>query len=1226
MLQEVHCSQENSHLWATEWGYKSLFSSFSSSKAGVSILFNNNFDLQIMKTYIDDSGRFILCDLKTNGKSITLTNIYAPNEDDPAFFKNLPDHLQDFEGDEIIIGGDFNLVLDVEKDKKGGLPKTHHNAQNTILEICDNLDLVDAWRILNPEEKRYTWRQTQPTVHCRLDFFLTSQSLLGNIISANILPGFKTNHSMITLNISLHSNPRGPGFWKLNTSLLADRDYIDLIRLTIHETQNEYENDESINPALLWDMIKLKTREKSLSFAAAKKRKTLQKQHELEEKIALLEKELEQLAAVSKTQKTNKTEQLELFKSELEEIIKVRTQGAILRCKIKWYNEGEKNTKYFLNLEKRHFKLSTISQLKITDQEFVTSDKEILAECETFYKKLYTSQKNVIPTENDLFQPENDTVLDNNDAMSCEGHLTEQECLKALRSMDREKTPGTDGLPAEFYRTFWKDLSPLLISALNYSYDEGSLSITQRRGIIKLISKKDAEPHLIKNWRPLTLLNCDYKIAAKAIANRIKSVIPKLINNDQTGFLKGRFIGENIRLIDNIINYASQKNIPGLLLFIDFEKAFDSLEWSFIERTLQYFGFGPSLISWFQTFYKNIESCVLNNGWASCFIQLQRGVRQGCPLSPYLFILSAEILAKAIRSNKNIKGISVNNSEIKISQYADDTTFILNGTSESLSATLQTIETFGSMSGLRLNSKKTEALWIGSMVGNKEKLFPEKNFKWPENKVKVLGVWLSIDPNITLNINYREKADKIKNILSNWKYRRLTLLGKIQVIKSLAASQLTYILAPLATNHKTIKEINDLFYSFLWDNKGDKIKRSVMINDYKNGGLKMVDIASFTKSLKTAWIKKYLDDSNCGKWKHFFELELRKYGGKLVFTSNLNKLDTSKLISVQDPFLQEILEIWSEVNFDDKIKTEQQFLEQHVWHNSLIRIENKPVFYKHLFLRGITKVTQFMMDSRSFLPLADFISTYNIRIQPIKYFGLISALRHHYNTNFLVKEPSSTDTPDTFSETFIKNDKANRVVYQKLLSSKSTVPFKSQEKWNDNIKSDERCFADWTSAYCLAARCTKSTKLVNFQFRFLHRILPTNLFLTKIDIKQDPNCSFCTNHPESLIHIFWNCTIVATFWENLTEKLKQVNLMSIDYSKHTAIYLGLRPDTSKFSLQLNFCFLLARYYIWCCRVSKKIPILTTFLVSLKSQFRIEFNNHDAVSKKWNPLLPLLNIT
>ena len=158
------------------------------------------------------------------------------------------------------------------------------------------------------------------------------------------------------------------------------------------------------------------------------------------------------------------------------------------------------------------------------------------------------------------------------------------------------------------------------------------------------------------------------------------------------------------------MNYASQKNIPGLLLFIDFEKAFDSLEWYFIERTLLYFGFGASLISWFQTFYKNIESCVLNNGWAIRFFQLQRGVRQGWHLSPYLFILSAEILAKAARSNKNIKGISVNNWEIKISQYEDETTFILNGTSESLSATLQTIETFGSMSASTVKRRRLYGL------------------------------------------------------------------------------------------------------------------------------------------------------------------------------------------------------------------------------------------------------------------------------------------------------------------------------------------------------------------------------------------------------------------------------------------------------------------------------------------------------------------------------------
>ena len=195
-----------------------------------------------------------------------------------------------------------------------------------------------------------------------------------------------------------------------------------------------------------------------------------------------------------------------------------------------------------------------------------------------------------------------------------------------------------------------------------------------------LYRKKDAELNLIKNWRPLRLLNCDYMIATKAIASRIKKCFLKLISGDQTGFIKGRFIGENIRLIDSIIKYTKAKNIPGLLLFLDFEKAFDTLEWYFIHRTLTYFGFGPQLLKWINVFYVDIESCILNksnNGWASNFFKLSRGVRQGCPLSPYLFVLSVEIMAEAFRRNNNIRGITINNNEIKLRQYADDTTLTL---------------------------------------------------------------------------------------------------------------------------------------------------------------------------------------------------------------------------------------------------------------------------------------------------------------------------------------------------------------------------------------------------------------------------------------------------------------------------------------------------------------------------------------------------------------------
>ena len=164
--------------------------------------------------------------------------------------------------------------------------------------------------------------------------------------------------------------------------------------------------------------------------------------------------------------------------------------------------------------------------------------------------------------------------------------------------------------------------------------------------IIKLIPKKTEKLYYIKTWRPLTLLNCDYKIATKAIANRLKTHLHKLINNDQTGFLKGRFIGENIRLIDSLVNYTSTKNIPGLLLSLDFEKAFDTLEWSFIQKALVSFGFGPSIVQWFKTFHNKTESCIMNNGWASHFFSVHRGVRQGCSLSLTFLFFQPKYLPK----------------------------------------------------------------------------------------------------------------------------------------------------------------------------------------------------------------------------------------------------------------------------------------------------------------------------------------------------------------------------------------------------------------------------------------------------------------------------------------------------------------------------------------------------------------------------------------------------
>ena len=324
-------------------------------------------------------------------------------------------------------------------------------------------------------------------------------------------------------------------------------------------------------------------------------------------------------------------------------------------------------------MEKRHFNCKTIRNLKTEGNVRISKDTEILDEAKKFYESLYSSRidQSVCNTIEDTFFPEhNEIKLNYNQKLSCEGMLSAEECLESLKTMDSGKSPGTDGLPAEFYKVFWEDVSTFLIDALNLSFSKGYLSISQRRGLITLLPKKNKPRQYLKNWRPITLLNCDYKIAAKSIATRLKKVLPYLINNDQTGFLKGRFIGENIRLINSVIDYAEKQNIPDLLLFVDFEKAFDTLEWTFIEKTLSFYNFGASIKSWIKLFYSGITSCIQNNGWSSDFFQLGRGVRQGCPLSPYLFILCVEILANAIRNNDGIKGICISDSECKLSQYA----------------------------------------------------------------------------------------------------------------------------------------------------------------------------------------------------------------------------------------------------------------------------------------------------------------------------------------------------------------------------------------------------------------------------------------------------------------------------------------------------------------------------------------------------------------------------
>ena len=178
--------------------------------------------------------------------------------------------------------------------------------------------------------------------------------------------------------------------------------------------------------------------------------------------------------------------------------------------------------------------------------------------------------------------------------------------LTTIKSFENNKSPGDDGFTTEFYETFFDLVGKHLLNSYDEAFHNGQLSISQRRGVITLIPKEGSSLLDLSNWRPITLLNVDYKTLAKVIAKRIESSLPKL-NSDQTGFIKGRYIGQNVRLLNDLMEYTEANHIPGIFLFIDFKKAFDTLEWAFINKALEFFNFGPVIRRWISLLIKNIK-------------------------------------------------------------------------------------------------------------------------------------------------------------------------------------------------------------------------------------------------------------------------------------------------------------------------------------------------------------------------------------------------------------------------------------------------------------------------------------------------------------------------------------------------------------------------------------------------------------------------------------------
>ena len=280
----------------------------------------------------------------------------------------------------------------------------------------------------------------------------------------------------------------------------------------------------------------------------------------------------------------------------------------------------------------------------------------------------------------------------------------EAELKYAALSMAKGKCPGPDGFLVEFYTTYWYLIGTDFTNMIQKSIQQGTLPPGVNRGLIALLHKGGDREELA-NWRPISLLNVAYKIMAKALQKRLQPFLSDVISTEQTAFLPSRYILDNVLIQHEIIQWAKESDQDMILLNLDFKKAYDTVHLPFLFQVMEALGIPPLFLRMVQTLFVNAEASVGVNGSESSSFPVLRGVRQGCPLAPYLFLFVGEALniaAKTALDNDELRGIQLpgGSHEQLIIQYADDTHFTVAGTEESFQRLTLLITQFGQVSGL----------------------------------------------------------------------------------------------------------------------------------------------------------------------------------------------------------------------------------------------------------------------------------------------------------------------------------------------------------------------------------------------------------------------------------------------------------------------------------------------------------------------------------------------
>ena len=464
-----------------------------------------------------------------------------------------------------------------------------------------------------------------------------------------------------------------------------------------------------------------------------------------------------------------------------------------------------------------------------------------------------------------------------------------------------------------------------------------------------------------------------------------------------------------------------------------------------------------------------------------------------------------------------IKGIDIEPGKtVKLAQYADDTTVILED-SESILHLFDLLSQFEKRSGLRINESKSELLWMGSGRFRKDKI---RNLKLNEEPILALGVYVSYDDKLAAQNNFFDKLASLKKTLNIWSSRDISIYGRINIVKTLALSKLTFVCSVLDTPDSFTGEVNKIIFDYIWKYKNPKMKKTTILKCKKEGGLNMTDFALCDKALKLCWVKRLCSDE-LSPWEIIPTSLLSNVDGSLLFRCSYDP-KYLKLSDQLPSFYKNLIIYWQDFRNLDDPQSKGKVLNQIIWNNKFIKINKVSVFIQSWHRAGIQHFSSLLDGSENnFLTFNKFKCKFNVKCNFLQYNGLLSAKPHQWKDRLNILDPEETVTNQLVIE-----ELTCKTIYNSLLSLKNLPPPTADKRLAE-------CGYDLNQRriiYSLPLCATKEIKLAIFQYKIIHNILCTNSLLYKMKKTNSAGCPFCINTDQTILHLFVSCPQAQAFW------------------------------------------------------------------------------------------------